>query len=119
MESQRIIVSAEQAEQTVAALLRSLLPDQSWSQVRRLVETRRVKIGRDLCLDPARRVHVGEVFEFLARPAAPPKEREAVVVRHLDEHLIVVEKPSGVSTVRHPSERAWDARRKALSPTLE
>jgi 23S rRNA pseudouridine1911/1915/1917 synthase len=119
MKSQRITLNAEQAEQTVAALLRSLLPDQSWNQVRRLVETRHVKIGGDLCLDPARRVHEGEVFELLVRPAAPPKHREKIVVRHLDEHLVVVEKPSGVSTVRHPSERDWDARRKALSPTLE
>ncbi len=119
MSSQRIIVSAEQAEQTVAALLRALIPGQSWNQVRRFVETRRVKIGGDLCLDPARRVHEGEVFEFLARPAAPPRHREMIVIRHLDEHLVVAEKPSGVSTVRHPSERDWDARRKALSPTLE
>jgi 23S rRNA pseudouridine1911/1915/1917 synthase len=119
MESQQIIVSAGQTKQTVAAFLRSLLPDLSWNQVRRLVETRHVKIGGDLCLDPARRVHEGEVFELLARPAAPPKHRKKIVVRYLDEHLVVVEKPSGVSTVRHPSEREWDARRKALSPTLE
>jgi 23S rRNA pseudouridine1911/1915/1917 synthase len=42
-----------------------------------------------------------------------------IVLRHLDEHVVVVEKPSGMSTVRHPAERAWDERRKALSPTLE
>lgn len=119
MSSQRIIVNAAQAEQTVAALLRSLVPGQSWNQVRRLIETRRVKIGGELCLDPARRIHEGEAFEFLARPAAPPRQRETIVIRHLDEHLVVAEKPSGVSTVRHPSERDWDARRKALSPTLE
>src|SRR3954452_20053695 len=107
MEPQRITVSAEQAEQTVAALLRALLPDQSWNQVRRLVETRHVKIGGDLCLDPARRVHEGEVFEFLGRPAAPPRHRVQLEVRYLDEHLVVVEKPSGVSTVRHPTERKW------------
>jgi 23S rRNA pseudouridine1911/1915/1917 synthase len=119
MSAQRFTISTEQAEQTVAAVVRSLLPDQSWNQVRRLIETRRVKIGGDLCLDPARRVHEGEVFEFLARPAAPPRQQEMIVVRHLDEHLVVVEKPAGISTVRHPSEREWNARRKALSPTLE
>ena len=119
MSSQQITINAEQAEQTVAALLRSLVPGQSWNQVRRLIETRRVKIGGDLCLDPARRLHEGEVFEFLERPAAPPRQREMIVIRHLDEHLVVAEKPSGVSTVRHPTERDWDARRKGLSPTLE
>jgi 23S rRNA pseudouridine1911/1915/1917 synthase len=30
-----------------------------------------------------------------------------------------VEKPSGLSTVRHPLERNWTQRRKALTPTLE
>jgi 23S rRNA pseudouridine1911/1915/1917 synthase len=37
----------------------------------------------------------------------------------LDKHVVVVEKPSGISTVRHPLERDWPASRKALSPTLE
>src|SRR5262249_55420331 len=38
---------------------------------------------------------------------------------YLDEHLVVVEKPSGMATVRHPAERDWPARRKTLHPTLE
>src|SRR5262249_37786575 len=36
-----------------------------------------------------------------------------------DEHVVVVEKPAGMNTVRHPSERAWPERRKVLSPALE
>jgi 23S rRNA pseudouridine1911/1915/1917 synthase len=32
---------------------------------------------------------------------------------------VVVEKPAGISTVRHPAERDWSPRRKQLSPTLE
>jgi 23S rRNA pseudouridine1911/1915/1917 synthase len=42
-----------------------------------------------------------------------------VAIRYLDQHLVVVEKPSGLATVRHPLERDWPERRKALSPTLE
>jgi 23S rRNA pseudouridine1911/1915/1917 synthase len=42
-----------------------------------------------------------------------------VVIRHLDDQLVVVEKPSGLSTVRYGTERAWDERRKLLTPTLE
>src|SRR5206468_11987024 len=104
---------------TLAQWLRSHLAGQSWSQVRRFIETRRIKLNGELCLDPARRVKEGETVDVLARPAAKPQEREAVVIRYLDEHLVVVEKPAGISTVRHPAERAWPARRKALSPTLE
>jgi 23S rRNA pseudouridine1911/1915/1917 synthase len=112
-------VAAEHAEKTLAALLRALLPGQSWSDVRRLIETRRAKINGELCLDPARRVHEGEVVEVLPRPAAKPEQPEQVTIRHLDEHVVVVEKPSGMNTVRHPAERAWTAQRKAMSPTLE
>ena len=113
------LVTSEQAEKTLAAILRALVPGQSWSDVRRLIESRRAKINGELCLDPARRVHEGETVEVLPRPAAKPKQPEQVTIRHLDEHVVVLEKPSGINTVRHPAERAWTARRKALSPTLE
>jgi 23S rRNA pseudouridine1911/1915/1917 synthase len=112
-------VPAEQAGLTLAALLRQCLPGQSWNQVRRLIETRRTRVNGELCLDPARRLKEGETVELLARPAAKQHSHEAIVIRHLDEHLVVVEKPSGISTVRHPVERDWNAQRKALSPTLE
>jgi 23S rRNA pseudouridine1911/1915/1917 synthase len=112
-------VSADHAEKTLAALLRALLPGQSWSDVRRLIETRRAKVNGELCLDPARRVHEGEIVEVLPRPAPRAKQPEMVRIRYLDEHVVVVEKPSGISTVRHPTEREWTKRRKALSPTLE
>src|SRR6516225_8134858 len=114
-----IAVSAEQAGLTLAALLRQRLPGQSWNQVRRLIETRRATVNGELCLDPARRLKEGEPVELLARPAPPPRQREALVLAHLDEHVVVVEKPSGLCTVRHPAERDWTERRKALAPTLE
>jgi 23S rRNA pseudouridine1911/1915/1917 synthase len=112
-------VPTESDNATLAALLRVRLPGQSWSQVRRLIETRHVRLNGELCLDPARRVHAGETVELLARPAPVPRQRDELVIRHLDEHVVVAEKPSGVCTVRHPLERDWDERRKALSPTLE
>jgi 23S rRNA pseudouridine1911/1915/1917 synthase len=112
-------VAADQAGSTLAAVLRSRLRDQSWKQVRQLIEARHAKVNGELCLDPARRLKEGETVELLARPAPRPRQTEAVVIRHLDEHVVVVEKPSGISTVRHPLERDWTARRKALSPTLE
>src|SRR5947207_2650768 len=114
-----LTVAGDQAGQTVAALLRALLPGSSWNEARRLVTVRRVRLNGELILDPARRVKEDDVFELLARPLPPPRHDDVIVVRHLDEHLVVVEKPSGISTVRHPAERDWTARRKALSPTLE
>jgi len=119
MSSRIITVTADQAGQTVAAVLRSHLPDSSWNDVRRMVAGRRVKVLEELCLDPARRLREGDTLEFLARPASRPRTHENIVIRYLDEHLVVVEKPSGLSTVRHPSEKSWNERRKKLSPTLE
>jgi 23S rRNA pseudouridine1911/1915/1917 synthase len=119
MTSQTFTVAAGQAGLTLAAFLRRHLPGQSWSQVRRLLEIRRVRVGGELDFDPARRLKEGETVELLDRPAPKPPRQEAVTLRYLDPHVVVVEKPSGVATVRHPLERHWNERRKALSPTLE
>ena len=112
-------IPAELAGATLAAVLRSHLAGQSWKQVRQLVEARHAKVNGELCLDPARRLKEGETVELLARPAPKPRQAEAIAVRHLDEHVVVVEKPSGLATVRHPLERDWTERRRALAPTLE
>jgi 23S rRNA pseudouridine1911/1915/1917 synthase len=118
-QNQTFVVTPESAGQTLAALLRRRLPGQSWSQVHRLVETRRVTVNGELCLDPARRMREGLAVEVRSHPLPKPRPLEAVVVRYLDEHVVVVEKPSGMNTVRHPSERGWKESRKALSPTLQ
>ena len=112
-------ISAEQNGVTLAALLRQRLPGQSWNQVRRLIDTRRARVNGELCLDPARRLKEGETVELLAGPVAKSRQNEMIILRYIDDHLVVVEKPSGVSTVRHPAERDWNERRKALSPTLD
>jgi 23S rRNA pseudouridine1911/1915/1917 synthase len=52
-------------------------------------------------------------------PGAKARPAETTTIRHLDLSLVVVEKPAGLSTTRHPVERDWSERRKALSPTLE
>ena len=110
----------EDAGQTLAAVLRKLLPGQSWSQVRAAVSGRRVKLNGELALDPARRLKEGETVEVLGRPQQLPEAfASELVVRHLDAHVVVVEKPPGISTVRHPEERAWSQRRRRLDPTLE
>ncbi len=112
-------IPIEPANQTLAAFLRAQLRGESWSAVRTLIAGRRVRIEGDLCVDPARRLREGQTVELLPQPQRPPRQHESLNIRHLDNHLVVVEKPSGLSTVRHPTERAWPARRKALHPTLE
>jgi 23S rRNA pseudouridine1911/1915/1917 synthase len=112
-------IDAAGAGLTLAAYLRQRLPGLSWTQVRGLVSSRRVCIDGELCLDPARRLRAGVRVELLARPLPPPRQPEAVALRHVDESVVVVEKPSGISTMRHPLERGWGERRRALTPTLD
>jgi 23S rRNA pseudouridine1911/1915/1917 synthase len=114
-------VTAQQAGQTLAAVLRTLRPGESWSQVKSLATGRRVAVGGSLCMDPARRLKEGEIIEVLEKPAAVIKGEtpEGVVIRHLDEDVVVVEKASGVSTVRHPAELGWKEERRELVPTLD
>ncbi|MCS6977639.1 MAG: RluA family pseudouridine synthase [Gemmatales bacterium] len=112
-------VTAQQANQTVAALLRTLMPGQSWSQVRNLIAVRRVMINGNLCLDPARRLKEGDVLKILPHPGPKPPTQEDIKIRYLDGQIIVIEKPAGITTVRHPAEADWPARRKQLQPTLD
>src|SRR3954471_2532653 len=102
-----IPVTADLSGHTLAAVVRGIRPELTWSQVRRLIATRHVRIGGEVCLDAARRLNAGETVDVLPRPAAAPRTRESIIIRHGDEHVVVVEKPAGVSTVRHPAERDW------------
>src|SRR5687768_17356042 len=105
--------------QTLAAALRGLIRELSWEDARLLVAGRQVQVNGNLVLDEARRVKAGDVVKVFEHPrAAVPTERD-VRVRHVDADLIVVEKPAGMTTLRHAEERDWDRRRKQLQPTLD
>src|SRR5688572_26752080 len=99
---QQFEVSAEQANRTLAALLREWLPGQSWSQVRKLIERQRVRLNGEVWLDDARRLKAGDRVEVLGRPqpAVGKAAIDQIVLRHVDEQVVVVEKPAGLSTVR-------------------
>jgi 23S rRNA pseudouridine1911/1915/1917 synthase len=80
-----------------------------------------VRVGGKPCVDPQQRVQRGQRIEIRppkkgerpSQPAGPkPKPgRPAAhstgpepVVRYADEHVVVVEKPAGMTTMRHPDE---------------
>jgi 23S rRNA pseudouridine1911/1915/1917 synthase len=114
-------VTPDEAGQTLAKVLRSRLGGASWTDVRKLIAARRVKVGDSVCSDDARRLKENEVVVLLEHPKPLPRvaHPERLVVRHLDEHVVVVEKPAGVNTVRHPAEVEWSEQRRELDPTLE
>src|SRR4249919_3605797 len=94
-------VTEPQSNRTVAALLREWLPGQSWSQVHKLIDARRVQVNGNLCLDAPRRLQPGDVVKIVAHAQAKPPSTEQIRIRHLDTHLVVVEKPALMTTLRH------------------
>src|SRR5258707_8556520 len=117
--SQVFHVDPREANLTIAAALRRWLAGKSLSDVRRLLSSRHVTVSGNLCLDEGRRLKEQEVVKILAHPAAAPPREADVRIRFLDAHLVVVEKPAGMTTLRHPEERLWPKRRKQLQPTLD
>jgi len=122
-------VTAADRGQTLAAFLRLKLaagpagaaaaPAASWSQVQKLVRSRRVMIHGNICTDVARRLKDGEVVKVLAAPAAAAPKADDVRVVHLDDQVVVVDKPTGITTTRHTEELSWPTRRRQVQPTLD
>jgi 23S rRNA pseudouridine1911/1915/1917 synthase len=120
MSPSTLIVSREEAGRTVGAVLRSRLRI-SRSEARRLIEGREVRLNGAVCRDSSRRVRPGQRLEVGGQ--SPDRSRPALnqpVIRYADGHVVVVEKPPGLTTMRHPEEAAeFGARaRRFLPPTL-
>lgn len=103
----------------IVAALRSWLPDHSWSKVRKLLRSRRVKVGSSLCMDEARKLRPGERVEVHQESLDRPPGVEAVKIEYVDRDIVVAEKPPRMLSVRHKKELNWHRSKKALQPTLE
>ena len=100
-EAQRAAFTLEALDDgaTLAAALRRRLPAKSWSDVRALCTTGKVSLDGERALDPAARVRAGQNVEL--RPNAPRPETIPAGFRIAleDGHLVMIEKPSGISSV--------------------
>lgn len=112
-------VAPEMADIPILKSLRVWLPERSWSDVRKLLQKRHITINGNLCLDEGRRLKVTDVVKVLGHPAAAPPKDDDVRIRYLDQYVVIVEKPAGMTSLRHPEERNWPTRRKQLQPTLD
>jgi 23S rRNA pseudouridine1911/1915/1917 synthase len=97
----------------------------SWSAVRRLIQQGRVRLAGQVCRDAGRptrkgqRVEVGESAPPKLQPKSPKKtgKTAGVVIRHADADVVVVEKPAGLTTMRHAHEAAeFGARARRFLP---
>jgi 23S rRNA pseudouridine1911/1915/1917 synthase len=133
MTTRRFTVRRDQAGQTVLDWLRARLalsPDAA----RRLLRKRQVRVGGTPWLNPTQRLRAGQRVEVDVRPPRQhegpaqkpareprlPADLPPPVVRFADAHVVVVEKPAGLTTMRHAEEAAeFGARgRRYLPPTL-
>ncbi len=112
-------VPAELAGKTICQVLRELLPDQSWRQIRKLVERRRVSVSGVLCLDVARRLTASETVFVADASFPPPPDDGDVSILHLDESVVVIEKPAGMVSLRHVAEINWPIKRRMQQPSAD
>ncbi|MGC4032820.1 MAG: RluA family pseudouridine synthase [Tepidisphaeraceae bacterium] len=105
--------------QPLSAMLKRIFADKSWGEVKRLVTSRRIQINGNLCTDETRKLKAGEIVRIAQESLDKPPGQEQLIIRFQDEHLLVVEKPAGVTTMRHAEERGWDEQRKNRQPTLD
>ena len=99
MKDDRWQVPAAEGGQTVTAFLRARLGGVPWAQVKRLVATGKVLVDGARVTDEGARVKAGS--EVALRMAAPRRSGEEAEVRlvHEDTHVVIIDKPSGVSSV--------------------
>jgi 23S rRNA pseudouridine1911/1915/1917 synthase len=116
---QAFVTTPAEAGSTLAAALRVWLAGESWSQIKQRIASRRVRVHGSLCLDHARVLAEGEEVEVFAESLPPPPGKAQVVLRYVDADVVVVEKPAGMTTLRHTEEKAWPLRRKQQQPSLD
>lgn len=87
--------------QPLDRLLRERHEGASWAEVRRLIETGKVSVNGQVQRETAQRVAAGAKIELrmaAARHREGPRLPAGALV-HVDPHVVVVQKPAGISTV--------------------
>lgn len=131
MKTRTIVVTPDEAGRPIVSLLKHHLR-LTWSQAGKLVEQNRVRQGPRLCRDPQSRVRKGQKLRVRLHEEGDPDQKgkarskgkkgdtaaaPKILVRYLDDQIIVVDKPPGLTTMRHKHEAAeFGARGKRFLP---
>lgn len=116
------LVARGEGKQTLAAFLRAKL-NLPWSKAKELVMKKQVRVAGQPTADPAQRLKVGnrvEVHGFSPIDAKPAQPKKKTVLKkpaptydgpmpeivYEDDSIVVVNKPAGLTTMRHPDETA-------------
>jgi 23S rRNA pseudouridine1911/1915/1917 synthase len=103
---------------TLAKRLRAERPEWSWNDCRRAITAGRVLIDGKPAFDPAGRINSNQKLEIRAsgsKDLAPTKKKLDLKVYYSDEHLIVVEKPSGIESVPFATKTLFESSAKRLN----
>jgi 23S rRNA pseudouridine1911/1915/1917 synthase len=103
------VLDAEDGGTTLAAALRKRMNGRSWNDVRRIVETGKVRVDGEVVVDPAVRVVTGARVAIVM---AAPRPRAPLVGFRIvfeDGHLVIIEKPTGVMSVPYERKDAGTA----------
>ncbi len=98
--------AGQEAGPTLAAMLRGQL-EISWIKAQQLCERGKVSVNGDIVLDPARRPRAGATVEVDERRPAP--KPLTVPILFEDPHVVVIDKPSGMSSVPYEKREAGTA----------
>ena len=112
-------VSPETAGKTLSGAMKASAADLSWRQIKRLIEVRRVTVNGRLCIDEVRRVIADDQIVVVDHPLPKPATADGLTIRHIDDAVVVVEKPPQVLSERHRAEIHWPVERRLMQPTLE
>lgn len=132
MQSRTFIVGRRHSNHTLLDVVQGplCLPR---AEALRLVRGGQVRLAGQPCLDPRRRVRIGQRIEVhtgatkperpkpaAAPVAALPAASRGIRIVHVDAQVLVIDKPAGLTTVRHADEAAAFGTRakKYLPPTL-
>ena len=119
MTQQTFVVGRRDADQTVSAFLRARL-NLPWSKTKRLIETGQVRVAGQKVTDPAHRLKLGKRVDVVSQGPSPkgPKPSRAKlkeipaydgpmpVLVYSDDTIAIVDKPAGLTTMRHAEEAA-------------
>src|SRR5262245_64190594 len=101
--------TVERGGETVTAFVKARTGE-AWSQVKRWVERGKVFVDGAAVVDEAARVAAGQEVEVrLAAPRPRDETREGTLV-YDDAHVVVIDKPAGVSSVPYEEREAGTGR---------
>jgi len=106
------------ARQPLAAALRKWHRGRTWADIRRMLRDGCVLVDGNLATNADQPVMTGQVIKLLALPRLRTPTEDDVRIRYADADVVVVEKPAGMTSIRHPDEARLPARQQQRQPTL-